>query len=200
HDLCSGCGLCWNLCPFGAIEIGEKITGEIFVNQLGTPAAGKTSPDESGEVGECGEDFPSAWLVSGRSVGVVEETGPVVAEVKKFAYQLAEEKGVDVILLDTAPGLHCAVIRALWEVDKAYAVTEPTPLGAHDLRLILKLLKKLRIPAKIILNQADLGDRDSVDNIAHNLNTEIAYEIPYSKEIVNAYSKGRLYDFSLQHF
>ncbi|MCD6400262.1 hypothetical protein J7L85_05665, partial [candidate division WOR-3 bacterium] len=38
--------------------------------------------------------------------------------------------------------------------DFVYAVTEPTPMGAHDLILILDLCKKLEVPAKIILNRA----------------------------------------------
>jgi len=104
-----------------------------------------------------------AWLVTGRSVGIVDETGPVVEKVRKFAESFAQERSADYLLLDSAPGTHCSVIRALIDVDLAYAVTEPTPLGAHDLKLILELLNKLKVPAKVILNQANLGNRKSID-------------------------------------
>lgn len=166
HELCSGCGLCWNLCPFGAIEIKKKVIGEIFENE--------------------------SWLITGRSVGIVEETGPIVSETRKFAEKFAQENKVDYLLLDTAPGMHCNVIRALIDVDLAYAVTEPTPLGAHDLKLILKLLKKLKVPAKIILNQADLGNRQPIDQIAKDFGVKIEHEVPYSRELVKAYSQGKL--------
>lgn len=179
HELCSGCGLCWKLCPNGAIEVEEKAIGEIFSNQLGSLATGQ-----------------SGWLVTGRSIGVVEETGPIVTETRKFAERLAREVEADFLLLDTAPGMHCGVIRALIGVDLAYAVTESTPLGAHDLKLILQLLRELEVPSKIVLNQADLGDRKPIDEIAGDFGVSIEHEIPYSRKMVEAYSSGQLGNLS----
>jgi len=170
HELCSGCGLCWNLCPNGAIEIEKKVVGEIFGNEIS-------------------DNFR---LVTGKSVGVIEETGPIVTKTRKYAEKVGAKVGADYLLLDTSVGLHCGVIRALIGVDEAYAVTEPTPLGAHDLRLILELLKELKVPAKIVLNQADLGDRGPIDEIAQESGVKIEYEIPYSRKLVEAYSKGKL--------
>jgi len=175
YDLCSGCGLCWNICPQGAIVAEEKTVGEIFVNDVrGSSGAARL------------------LLVTGRSVGMVEETGPIVTATRDFAAKLAKKVGADYLLLDTAVGMHCGVIRALSGADMAYAVTEPTPLGAHDLGLILKLLKKLEVPAKIVLNQADLGDRRPVMKIAQKFSVRIEREIPYSQELVTAYSHGQL--------
>ena len=170
HELCSGCGLCWHLCPHGAIEIEKKITGEIFVNEIS-------------------KDF---YLITGRSVGVVDETGPIVTEVKKYAQQFTKKVKADYLLSDTSVGLHCGVIRALIDSDLAYVVTEPTPLGSHDSKLILALLKELKVPAKIVLNQADLGNRKPIDKIAKEFGVKIEYEVPYSKKLVKAYSKGEL--------
>ncbi len=207
HELCSGCGLCWNICPYNAIEVEKKEIGEIFVNKLSFSAF---HPDESQDL-DCASQIPyrvhrragqgrndvnlsDVYLVTGRSVGIVDETGPIVEEVRKFAIDYAKETEADYLLLDTAPGLHCAVIRALWEVDKAYAVTEPTPLGAHDLELILQLLAKLEIPAEVVLNQSDLGDRSRVDEVVNNYKVSVSCEIPYSRAVVWAYSKGELLD------
>jgi len=170
HELCSGCGLCWHLCPYQAIKIEKKIIGEVFVNQVD-------------------KNF---YLVTGRSVGVVDETGPVVTKVKEAALNLVQKIKADYLLVDTAVGMHCGVIRALIDVDLAYAVTEPTPLGAHDLGLILKLLEILKLPAKITLNQANLGKKELINRISKETKVKIEYEIPYSKELVFAYSKGKL--------
>jgi MinD superfamily P-loop ATPase len=168
--LCSGCGLCWHLCPHQAIKIKKKVIGEIFQNKIA-------------------DNF---YLVTGRSVGVVEESGPIVSQTKKLAQKLAQKIEADYLLLDTAVGLHCGVIRALMGVDLAYAVTEPTPLGAHDLKLILELLSLLGVKSKIILNQADLGIKEPIVKIAQEKKTPIEYQLPYSKELAKAYSQGRL--------
>lgn len=170
HELCSGCGLCWHLCPQKAIKIEKKVIGEIFENKVD-------------------KNF---YLVTGRSIGVVDETGPIVTRVKKYALNLAQRIRADYLLVDTSVGIHCGVIRALIDSDLAYAVTEPTPLGAHDLELILKLLKTLKVPTKIVLNQADLGKRELIKKIAKKTKIEIEYHLPYSKKIVEAYSKGKL--------
>jgi len=180
HELCSGCGLCWNLCPHKAINIEKKVVGEIFTTSVGLPFYHTPVRQIRN------------FLVSGRSAGIVEETGPIVSKTRKFAEEFAKKVKADYLLLDTAPGTHCSVIRALIDVDLAFAVTEPTPLGAHDLKLILKLLKKLKVPTKIILNQANLGNRQPIDKIAKDFGVKIEFEIPYSEELIKAYSRGKL--------
>lgn len=175
HELCSGCGLCWHLCPAQAIKVEKKVIGKIFENKID-------------------KNF---YLVTGRSVGVVDETGPIVTKVKDYALKLAKKVKADYLLSDTSVGMHCGVIRAIIGCDLAYAVTEPTPLGAHDLELILKLLRALKVPAKIVLNQADLGQKKLINNLARKTGVEIKYEIPYSKKLVEAYSAGKLMEIGL---
>ena len=175
EELCSGCGLCWHLCPYQAISIKKKVIGEIFQNKIA-------------------DNF---YLVTGRSVGVVEESGPIVSQTRKTAQELAKKVEADYLLVDTAVGLHCGVIRALTGVDLAYAVTEPTPLGAHDLKLILELLSILKVKAKIILNQADLGIKEPIVKIARERKTPIEYQLPYSKELAKAYSRGKLAEINV---
>jgi len=175
HELCSGCGLCWHLCPQQAIKIEKKVVGEIFLNKIDR----------------------NFLLLTGRTVGVVDETGPIVSEVITYALKEAEKAKVDFLLIDTAVGLHCGVIKALMGADLAYAVTEPTPLGAHDLKLILELLKKLKVRTKIVLNQADLGKKKLINQVAQQTGLEIKYEIPYSKELVKAYSEGKMGEVNL---
>jgi len=169
-DLCSGCGACWIVCPNKAIEPKKEETGKIYLNQI----------------------KKNYWLVTGQAKPGLEETGPVVAKVKNFALRFAEENKADYVLFDTAAGTHCPVISALMGCDLAYAVTEPTPMGAYDLNLILDLCRKLKLPAKVILNQADLGDKRPIQKTIKKYKTKIEKEIPYSKKIVEDYSKGNL--------
>jgi len=174
-DLCSACGACWIVCPYGAIGPQKEETGQIFTNRVKN----------------------NFWLVTGMAKPGLEETGPVVTEVKKFALKFAERNKVNVTLFDTAPGIHCPVVSALLNCDLAYCVTEPTPMGAYDLNLILDLCQKLKVPAKVILNQADLGDKRKIEKIAKKFKTKVEKEIPYSRKLVEAYSKGKLLNFRL---
>lgn len=174
-DLCSACGACWLVCPHKAIRTKKEETGKIFVNKVK-------------------KDF---WLITGLAKAGLEETGPVVNEVKKFALSFAKKQKAGIVLFDTAAGTHCPVITALLDCDLAYCVTEPTPMGAYDLNLILDLCKKLKVPAKVILNQADLGNKKKIYPIVKKFKTQITKEIPYSRKLVEVYSKGRLLGFNL---
>ena len=168
-DLCSACGACWIVCPFGAIQPNKEELGKIYLNKI-----------------------QNLYLLTGLAKTGLEETGPVVGQVKEFALKLAKRIKADVVLFDTAAGTHCPVITALLDVNSALAVTEPTPMGAYDLNLILDLCKKLKVPAKIVLNQADLGKKKEVEKIAKRYKLKIEKEIPYSKKILEGYSKGNL--------
>jgi MinD superfamily P-loop ATPase len=173
RDLCSGCGACSIVCPYKAIDTVKEKTGEIYQNKLKYKS----------------QFF---YLITGLAKPGLEETGPVVDETKKFALDFAQKIQADYILFDTAAGTHCPVISALLNVDFAYCVTEPTPMGAYDLKLILELCQKLKIPAKIILNQSNLGNKRKVEEIAKKFKIKIKREIPYFEEIVSSYSKGEL--------
>jgi len=170
HDLCSGCGACWLTCPFGAIKPKKEVSGEYFINEIN----------------------PNFWLVTGKAKAGISETGPIVKEVKAKAIDLTKKRGADYLIIDTAPGTHCNVIQALLGVEKAYAVTEPTPLGAYDLNLILQLTEKLKIPVEIVLNKSNIGEKEKIKEIAEKFGVRISAEIPYSEELVKAYCEKKL--------
>ncbi len=175
-ELCSGCGACWMVCPHQAIKAVESKIGEIFQNQLND----------------------NLVLITGSARPVLEETSPVVSKLKEFSLDFSRKWAAEFIIFDTAAGTHCTVIEALEKSDFSYVVTEPTPLGNHDLKLILDLLGQLKIPAEVILNQADLGPNDLVEKIAGRYRSKLKLKIPYSREVAQAYSRGRLADFFQQ--
>lgn len=173
EDLCSSCGACWVVCPHKAITLRKEVIGQIFVNEI----------------------LDNFWLVTGQAKPRLEETASVVSNTKNFALGLAEKEfNPDYVLFDTAAGIHCPVVSALSGCDFAMAVTEPTPMGSYDLSLILDLCHKMELPVKIVLNQANMGDKRIIQSIADKFNVKIEREIPYSKELAQAYSMGGLLD------
>jgi len=165
-DQCTGCKACKIVCPVNAISETKQQIGEIFIGKR-----------------------KNLTLISGRMKPRIEESSLVVNAVKKFIDK--QEKKYDYIIVDTAAGTHCPVISALLGCDYSFAVTEPTPLGAHDLNLILILNKKLKIKTKVILNRSDIGSEDLINKIVKKHQTQIIAKIPYSKEIEELYSKGK---------
>ena len=186
RDLCASCGLCWNICPYGAIKPKEEKIGRIYLNKISSQSR-LANPKPR-----------SFWLVTGLAKEGLEETGPIVRESKEFALSLTEKIKADYLLLDTAAGTHCPVINALLETDFAFVVTEPTPMGAYDLNLIMELCEKLKVPVEVILNQANLGQRKEVEKVVRKFGGKIVGEIPYSEEIVRAYSQGKLSELNYE--
>jgi len=164
-EQCNGCGACVLKCPQNAIDWTKKEIGKIYQGKNYNVAL------LSGElkINEPVSEF------------VVNELNIIIEKIKK---------NYDYIIIDTAAGIHCPVIAALEMCDQVFAVTEPTPLGRHDLKLILQLLRKLNIKAKVILNRSDIGDKSLIYDLAKKLHVKVAVEIPYSKIIAQKYAKG----------
>ena len=169
EDLCSGCSACQIACSkiAKAISVGSTKIGEITI----------AKPDAF--------DLLSGFLKVGCA-----ESAPVVRAAKDEA--LKRQDDYDYIVFDTAPGAHCNVIAALLGVDIAIAVTEPTPLGAHDLGLILKLFEELKLRGGVVINKSTVGDKNEVVDIVSKYSSNVLAEVPYEDGIVSAYSHGRI--------
>ena len=165
-EQCIGCSACMIACPHQAIEKDKKKIGTIY----------------------SGDNYNLDFFSAETEIGVEEES-PIVNALKNHINN--KKKDYKFIITDTSPGTHCNVISALQGCELAFCVTEPTPLGAHDLKLTLDLLKKLKVPAKIILNRADIGNKNLIKELAKEYKIEIIAEIPYSKKIIKLYSKGK---------
>jgi len=165
-EQCTGCKACKIACPRNAISESKQKIGEILIGKK-----------------------KNLTLIGGKMKPGIEESSLIVNAVKKYAKTY--EKNYDYVIIDTAAGTHCPVISALLGCDIAFAVTEPTPLGQHDLSLILKLIKKLKIKTSVILNRSDIGNKRIIKNFVRKYKTKIIASIPYSKEILEAYSQGK---------
>ena len=164
-EQCNGCGACAIACPVQAISWTEKTIGTIMEGSLGTLTL-LTGDLRTGE--------PNAErMVDG-----------LLKEVKK--------RSADLIIFDTAAGTHCDVITVLKEVDMVYAVTEPTPLGLHDLELILKLAQKLDKKVSVILNKAGLASSGSIESCAAGYGAPVCCEVPYSVDTAKGYARGTI--------
>lgn len=165
QEQCNGCGSCEIVCPENAISWENKEIGKLYKGSRN-------------KLNLLSGDLKTNQPVSEFVVNHLNE------EIKKI------KNDYDYIIIDTAAGTHCPVIASFELANKVIAVTEPTPLGIHDLKIILRLLKKIKKEGSIIINKCDIGDIQKVKALTNRYDTKIIFNIPYSKEIVNSYSKG----------
>lgn len=166
--LCSGCKSCFFACPTGAIYTGRRIIGKTFKTDV------KLGPSKF-------------TLITGMLNEGEEHTPPVVLRAKRRALSL----DADLYLVDTSAGTSNTVATAINESMLVIAVTEPTPLGLHDLDLILQVADSMEIREKwIVINKSGIGPEERHWEVAKKHGAKIVARIPYSKEAIDSYVKG----------
>jgi MinD superfamily P-loop ATPase len=108
---------------------------------------------------------------------------PVIREVKRHIDSSRN------VILDSPPGTSCPVIETVKGSDFCILVTEPTPFGLHDLKIMVQVLDGMRTPFGIVVNRAGIGDK-KVYEYCREKNIPILLEIPYQRKIAELYSRG----------
>ncbi|SPD72076.1 conserved hypothetical protein [uncultured Desulfobacterium sp.] len=188
---CTLCGKCAEICQFKAIiVIAETIL---------------TFPEMCHSCGGCLEVCPvNAISEKGRELGVIERgnrnglefihgrlrvgeamSPPLIRKVRSFTNPEM------LTIIDAPPGTSCPVITSMKGSDFVLLVTEPTPFGLHDLMLAVEAVKVLGIAHGLVINRSDIGDRQVYD-YAQKEAIPVLMEIPFSRNIAEAYSRGEL--------
>jgi MinD superfamily P-loop ATPase len=196
-DACTGCGTCRQLCQFEAITLAAQATVDTLACE-GCGVCAYFCPEQAIHLDKnhCG-----TWYVSDTVYGTLvhaqlfageENSGKLVAFVKKQARQLAEEEGVELLLVDGAPGIGCPVIACLSGTDAMVAVTEPTLSGWHDLARVLDLADIFRVPTYVCLNKWDLYPQMAtvITDHCRQRGVEILGRIPFDPAVVQAQLRG----------
>jgi MinD superfamily P-loop ATPase len=168
---CEGCGLCSHICPHNAISMVDRFVGDFYISEIRT----------------------NTKMVHAKLLPGGENSGKLVAEVKKESKLQAEKDKKDFIIVDGSPGIGCPVISSLSGADMALLVTEPTMSALHDLKRVVELLQKFQIPAACIINKADLNkdiSRDIKDFLQEN-SISLLTEFAYSKNFIHAVKSGQ---------
>lgn len=168
---CEGCGVCEYICPVGAIEMIENRVGDIMVGETeyGTMVHACLEPGE-------------------------ENSGKLVAEVRRKAKKIAQLDGKEYIILDGAPGVACNVISSLTGVKRVVIVTEPTLSGLHDLERVVNLVERFRVKPCFVINKFDISIEmtDKIETYLNNLGYKISIKIPFDKKIFKAIMENKI--------
>jgi MinD superfamily P-loop ATPase len=163
-ELCHGCGSCTLNCPEQAIR--EKL------DVMGVLQAGPTPS---------GITFARGVMNVGEPMAV-----PIIRQLKK---RVSAGTG-QVVILDAPPGTSCPVVESVRGADFALLVTEPTPFGLHDLRLMVEVVHELNLPAGVVINRDGIGD-GGVDQFCAQAGLPVLMRIPLEREIGEAIAQGK---------
>ncbi len=168
---CEGCGYCFQVCPVGAISLPEQKVGQVYISET-----------------KLGCRMVHARLGIG-----ADNSGKLVARVKKDARVQAELLGADFIIVDGSPGIGCPVISSLSGADYVLLVTEPTLSGLSDLQRVWQLIAQFRIPAACVINKADInpGMSRRISEFISSQGIRLLDEIPYDEDFSRAITLGQ---------
>jgi len=177
---CEGCGFCYHICPDEAITMQENLSGHWFIS-----------------------DTKYGHLVHARLGIAQENSGKLVALVRQQAKQIADRDGLSYIISDGPPGIGCPVISSLSGANLALLVTEPTLSGIHDLERVLSVCHHFGIPALVCINKYDLNEDNTrhIENYCLKQGIEVAARIPFDNAVTEAivcglpvveYSQGKV--------
>jgi len=162
---CEGCGVCAHFCPEDAIEFAPVVNGHWFVSDT-----------------RCGP------MVHAK-LGVAEEnSGKLVSLVRTEAKKIAEQRNLDLVIIDGSPGIGCPVIASITGADLALIVTEPTLSGLHDLARVADLTKHFGIATFVCVNKWDLNKdlASEIETQAGQRGLKVAGKIRYDRAVTEA--------------
>jgi len=163
-SLCHSCGACIAACKFDAIRESEESIGKISYYNIDNKQG----------------------LVEGKlKVGSMMQT----MVIKDLKLNVSNKNRLTIY--DAPPGTSCPVVETISDVDYVILVSEPTPFGLHDLKLMVDLLYEIKKPFGVIINKAGLGD-DKTHKYIETEGIELLGEIPFNQLYASNYAKGNL--------
>lgn len=177
---CEGCGYCSRVCPEEAIMNLKRVAGQWYVSGIKT---GSTMVHAKLEIG-------------------ADNSGKLVAKVKKEARRIAETRKKDIILIDGSPGIGCPVISSLSGAAYVVLVTEPTVSGLHDLKRVYELVRKFKLFAACIINKSDLNMQATAEikTFLQEEGIPLLATLPYDEAFTMAMTMGQtIVEYSRGH-
>jgi MinD superfamily P-loop ATPase len=196
---CIGCGICLQMCRFGAVAAhGEKFRVDPLRCE-GCKVCVSFCPQEAINFPSrhCGMSYVSETrfgpMVHAQLFPGQENSGRLVSVLKKQARRMAEERGHDQILCDGSPGIGCPVISSLSQASLAVIVTEPTPSGRHDLERVATLCEHFRIKVAVIVNKYDLNAEHEagIEELCRTKGYVLAGRLPHDTAVTEAMVQRR---------
>jgi len=166
---CEGCGFCYHVCPVDAVTMKDSMSGHSFISET-----------------------RYGHLCHARLGIAQENSGKLVALVRQNAKFIVERENLDHIITDGPPGIGCPVISSLSGASLVLLVTEPTLSGIHDLERVIGVCRHFGVLVLVCVNKYDLNEENTyrIENHCANEGIEVATRIPFDNAMTEAIVQG----------
>lgn len=204
QSLCNLCGKCSDLCQFKAISLMGKVLMTFPEMCHGCGGCIAICPEKAltpvyRELGEIswGHKGDTEFLMGRLRIGEA-MSPPLMRQVKERLGEMQDTSSTAVtakdvipkdVIIDAPPGVSCPAINAVMDSDVIVLVTEPTPFGVYDMKLAHEAFTPMNKPMGVVVNRAGLGNSE-IYEYCNVKNLDILAEIPYDRQIAEAYANG----------
>ncbi|NCB17468.1 MAG: ATPase [Synergistales bacterium] len=197
---CTGCGICESACRYDAIHVrnGKAVVDEGFCE--GCRVCLHVCPEqcislksiERGTIRRGDTVLGPLWHARLNPGG--ENTGLMVALLRKEARKEAKAAGASLIITDGPPGIGCPVTSSVTGADFAVIVSEPSRSALSDLRRAAELCGILTVPFGIVINRWNLSEEltETVKEACRTERWPLLGMIPFDERIAEAVGAGRI--------
>lgn len=161
---CFACGVCDEVCRFGAIR-AANVGNAYVVDSLACEGCATCYYQCPEEAIRMEPQLAGCWFRSQTGYGPLfhahllpaqENSGKLVSLTKQCARDTAAAEDYDLMIVDGPPGIGCPAIAAASGADLVLIVSEPTVAGIHDLERVLDMTAHFQLRSLVCVNKGDL--------------------------------------------
>lgn len=183
ESLCTGCRKCVDFCKFNALAyVGNRmVIFEDICHSCGgcvTVCTEKALSEKTKEIGEVIKGTSDNVTVLSGMMNIGQASG--IPIIKKLLQNDSLKDSLT--LIDSPPGSACTVMESIKDADYCILVAEPSIFGAHNLNLVVELVRLFHKPHGVILNKCLDGENPSEEYCKEN-GLNIIGRLSYDKEL-----------------
>ena len=209
QDRCTGCGRCYDVCRFNAVQkkhncktaAPQNQTTRFFIDPLSCEGCKVCYYACLEDAITMTESVSGEWFISETKygpmvharLGIAEEnSGKLVTIVRENASSIAVKRNLDLVIVDGPPGIGCPVIASLTGVDIALIVTEPTLSGIHDMERVIDVARHFGVKTVCIINKYDINleNSKSIEDWCNKNEIPVLGKIPFDNSVSESIVKG----------
>jgi MinD superfamily P-loop ATPase len=189
-DKCTACRKCVDFCEYNALAmmldnvmVFEEVCHSCGGCKIVCPETAITEKEK--ELGKLRHDLQSDLDFWQGELNTKEEKA--VPVIEKLKTKVDQKKKV---IIDSPPGTTCPTIEAITDTDFTIVVTEPSPFGLHDLKMVIEMLNDIEQPFAVVINRAESDSDYLIEDYCQKEGIKIMLKIPFSRRIAELYSEG----------